>query len=113
MSSRTVTLNTANFDELVLRSDKTVVVDFWAAWCAPCRVLGPNIDRLAEERPDLVVGKLNVDEAQEIADRYRITGIPTVLVFRGGALVERSVGLVSFERLQELTPAAQAILARS
>jgi thioredoxin 1 len=106
-------LNTANFDELVLRSDKTVVVDFWAAWCPPCRVLGPSIDRLAEERPDLVVGKLNVDEAQEIADRYRITGIPTVLVFRGGALVERSVGLVSFERLQELTPAAEATLARS
>lgn len=113
MSSKTVTLNTANFDALVLRSDKTVVVDFWAPWCPPCRVLGPTIDRLAEERPDLVVGKLNVDDAQQIADRYGITGIPTVLLFRGGELVERSVGLVSFERLQELAPAAEAAVAHS
>jgi len=113
MSARTLTLTVNTFEELVLRSDKTVVVDFWASWCPPCRVLGPSIDRLAEERPDLVVGKLNVDENQEIADRYGITGIPTVLVFRGGALVERSVGLVSFERLQELTPAAETALARS
>jgi thioredoxin 1 len=113
MSARTLTLTVNTFEELVLRSDKTVVVDFWASWCPPCRVLGPSIDRLAEERPDLVVGKLNVDENQEIADRYGITGIPTVLVFRGGALVERSVGLVSFERLQELTPAAETTLARS
>jgi thioredoxin 1 len=113
MSARTLTLTVNTFEELVLRSDKTVVVDFWASWCPPCRVLGPSIDRLAEERPDLVVGKLNVDENQEIADRYGITGIPTVLVFRGGALVERSVGLVSFERLQELTPVAEATLARS
>ena len=113
MSSNTVTLNTASFDELVLRSDKTVVVDFWAPWCPPCRVLGPTIDRLAEERPDLVVAKLNVDDSQEIADRYGIQGIPTVLVFRGGELVERSVGLVSFERLQELAPSAKATLARS
>jgi thioredoxin 1 len=112
MSSNIVTLNTANFDELVLRSDKTVVVDFWAPWCPPCRVLGPTIDRLAEERPDLVVGKLNVDDAQEMADRYGITGIPTVLMFRAGELVEKSVGLVSFERLQELAPLAETTLAR-
>ncbi len=108
MSSKTVTLNTANFDELVLRSDKTVVVDFWAPWCPPCRVLGPTIDRLAEERPDLVVGKLNVDDSQDVADRYGIRGIPTVLVFRGGELVEKSVGLVPYERLLELTPPVKA-----
>jgi thioredoxin 1 len=113
MASNIVTLNTANFDELVLRSDKTVLVDFWAPWCPPCRVLGPTIDRLAEERPDLVVGKLNVDDSQGVADRYGIQGIPTVLVFRGGELVDKSVGLVSFERLQELAPAAEAPVARS
>lgn len=103
--STTVTLTTANFEELVLRSDKTVVVDFWAPWCPPCRVLGPSVDRLAEERPELLVGKLNVDDSQEIADRYGIQGIPTVLVFRGGELAEKSVGLVPYERLLELAAA--------
>jgi thioredoxin 1 len=107
--STTVILTTANFEELVLRSPKTVVVDFWAPWCPPCRVLGPSIERLAEERPDLVVGKLNVDDSQEVADRYGIAGIPTVLVFRDGELVEKSVGLVPYERLLELTPTAAAV----
>jgi thioredoxin len=106
MSSKTVTLTPQNFDSVVLNTHKTVVVDFWAQWCAPCRLLAPTVERLAEERPDLVVGKLNVDEAQEIAARYGISSIPTVLVFRKGALVEQSIGLVSFEKLQQLAPAA-------
>ena len=105
MSSKTVTLTSQNFDALVLNTDKTVLVDFWAQWCAPCRVLGPVVDRLAEERPDVVVGKLNVDDSPDIANRYGIHGIPTILVFRKGALVEQSVGLVSIERLQQLVPA--------
>ena len=106
MSDKTVTLTSQNFDSIVIRTDKTVLVDFWAQWCPPCRVLGPTVDRLAEERPDLVVGKLNVDEAQDIAARYGISSIPTILVFRKGALVEQSVGLVSFEKLQQLAPPA-------
>ncbi len=105
MSSKTVTLTSQNFDSLVLNTDKTVLVDFWAQWCPPCRVLGPTVDRLAEERPDVVVGKLNVDDSPEIANRYGIHGIPTILVFRKGALVEQSVGLVPYERLQQLVPA--------
>ena len=109
MSSKTVTLTSENFDAVVLNTDKTVIVDFWAQWCPPCRVLGPTVDRLAEERPDLVVAKLNVDDNQAIAARYGISSIPTLLVFRKGALVEQSVGLVSFERLQQLAPQAVGV----
>ncbi len=113
MSDKTVTLTSQNFDALVLKSDKTVLVDFWAQWCAPCRLLTPTVERFAEARPDVVVGKLNVDESQDIAGRFGISSIPTLLVFRKGALVEQSVGLVSFEKLQQLVPAAQPSVVRA
>lgn len=113
MSDKTVTLTSQNFDQLVLKTDKTVMVDFWAQWCPPCRLLGPTVERFAEARPDVVVGKLNVDDAQDVAARYGISSIPTILVFRKGALVEQSVGLVSFEKLQQLAPAAQPSVVRA
>ena len=84
----------ATFEEVVLNSDKPVVVDFWAAWCGPCRMVGPIIDELATEyKGKAVVGKVDVDNHQQFAAKYGVRNIPTVLVFKGGEIVNRQVGV--------------------
>lgn len=84
----------ASFDEVVLKSDKPVLVDFWATWCGPCRMLGPVIEELATEYEGrVVVGKVDVDNNQEFAGKYGIRNIPTVLVFQNGEVVGRQVGV--------------------
>jgi thioredoxin 1 len=102
MSSKVVTFTSETFDAQALAPNQTAVVDFWAAWCPPCRALAPSIEALATERPDIVVGKLDVDAHPEIAERYGISSIPTVLVFRSGELAARSVGLVPLSTLRDL-----------
>ncbi|MFT4698627.1 MAG: thioredoxin 1 [Flavobacteriaceae bacterium] len=84
----------ANFEEIVLKSDKPVVVDFWAAWCGPCRMVGPVIEELSNDYDGkAVVGKLDVDANQEFAAKYGVRNIPTVLVFQNGEVVGRQVGV--------------------
>jgi thioredoxin 1 len=84
----------ANFEEIVLKSDKPVLVDFWAAWCGPCRMVGPIIDEVSEEYSEkAVVGKMDVDANQEFAAKYGVRNIPTVLVFQNGEVVGRQVGV--------------------
>ncbi len=84
----------ATFDEVVLKSDKPVVVDFWAAWCGPCRMVGPIIDEVSSEYEGrAVVGKVDVDSNQEFAAKYGVRNIPTVLVFKDGEIVNRQVGV--------------------
>ena len=84
----------ANFEEMVLKSDKPVMVDFWAAWCGPCRMVGPIIDQISEEYKDkAVVGKVDVDANQEFAAKYGVRNIPTVLIFQNGEVVGRQVGV--------------------
>ena len=84
----------ATFDEVVLKSDKPVVVDFWAAWCGPCRMVGPIIDEVSTEyEGKAVVGKVDVDANQEFAAKYGVRNIPTVLVFKNGEIVSRQVGV--------------------
>ena len=84
----------ATFEEVVLKSDKPVVVDFWAAWCGPCRMVGPIIDEVSDEYDGkAVVGKVDVDANQEFAAKYGVRNIPTVLVFKGGEIVSRQVGV--------------------
>ena len=90
MSVQTVTKE--NFDETVLQADKPVLVDFWAEWCGPCRMVSPIVDEIAGERDDIVVGKVNVDEQGELAVRFGVMSIPTLLVFRDGELVQTAVG---------------------
>ena len=102
MSSKVVTLTAETFDSQALAANQTTVVDFWAAWCPPCRALAPSIEALATERTDIVVGKLDVDGHPEIAERYGVSSIPTVLVFRNGELAARSVGLVPLSTLRDL-----------
>ncbi|EIJ37823.1 thioredoxin [Galbibacter orientalis] len=84
----------ATFDEVVLKSDKPVLVDFWAAWCGPCRMVAPIIDQLTEEyEGKAVIGKVDVDANQEFAAKYGVRNIPTVLVFQNGEVVGRQVGV--------------------
>ena len=93
MSDHVRELTDENWDREVLQAPGTVLVDFWASWCPPCRMIAPSIDALgAEFQGRAKVGKLNVDENPRVAERYRISSIPTLLVFRSGQLVEQRVG---------------------
>ncbi len=84
----------ASFEETVLKSDKPVIVDFWAAWCGPCRMVGPIIEDLSNEyEGKAIVGKVDVDAHQEFAAKYGVRNIPTVLVFKDGEVVQRQVGV--------------------
>ncbi|MBR3473838.1 MAG: thioredoxin [Oscillospiraceae bacterium] len=98
-----IILTTANFEEEVLRSDKPVLVDFWATWCGPCRMLAPVIAQIAEEQDGVVkVGKVDVDEQPELAYRYGISSIPTLKVFKNGQLIKSSVGVVPKAMIEEM-----------
>jgi thioredoxin 1 len=101
-TSQVTILTDAIFQDQVLNSDQPVLVDFWAPWCAPCRAVGPTIDELAETNAGRVkVGKVNVDENSETPQRYGVSSIPTVLVFKNGKVVETLVGVQSRERYQQ------------
>ena len=87
-----VTITKENFEQEVLQSAKPVLLDSWASWCGPCRMLSPVVDEVAEERTDVKVGKVNVDEQPELAGEFGVMSIPTLLVFEQGKLVRQAVG---------------------
>ena len=92
-----------NFDEVVLKAEVPVMVDFWAPWCGPCRMVGPIVAQIAEEQDGkVIVGKVNVDEQEELAARFKVMSIPTIMIFKNGELVTTSVGAKSKEGLEEL-----------
>jgi thioredoxin 1 len=97
------TFTDGNFDQDVIKASGPVLVDFWAEWCGPCRRLAPTVDALAAELDGrVVVGKLNVDENPHIVSRYSVRGIPTLLLFKGGQIVESIVGLAEKQHLKTL-----------
>ena len=97
-----VVLNEQNFEAEVLKSEIPVLVDFWATWCGPCKMQAPIIDALAEEVTSVKFAKLDVDENMQLAQKYRVMSIPTLLVFKEGNLVGSAIGLQSKERVKEL-----------
>lgn len=89
-----ITITNENFDQQVLQSAKPVLLDFWASWCGPCRMLSPVVDEIAQENDAIAVGKVNVDEQPELATRFGVMSIPTLMVFKDGKAVNTSVGVV-------------------
>ena len=94
-------LSTKEFNDVV-NQNETVVVDFWASWCGPCRMFSPILEEFANKTNDVVVAKVNVDEEPDLAARFGVSSIPTVLVFKGGKAVKKSVGVISVSDLEEL-----------
>lgn len=91
-----------NFEEEVLKSDKTVLIDFYADWCGPCKMLSPIIESVANENEDIKVVKINVDNAQDLAIEYQVMSIPTIVVIKDGQEVNRTVGVVSKSQIEEM-----------
>ena len=95
--------NEENFESEVLQSDKTVLIDFYADWCGPCKVLSPIVEEFASENPDIKVVKVNVDEAQNLAINYEVMSIPTLVVIKDGKEVNRTIGVVNKSEIVSLT----------
>ena len=92
-------ITTDNFEQEVLQAEGKVLIDFWADWCMPCKMLSPVVDQIAEENPQIKVGKVNIDDEMALAQKYQIYSIPTLLVFEGGELVNQSVGVVPKDKI--------------
>ena len=88
-----------NFDKEVMQAEGTVLIDFWAAWCGPCRMIAPAVEKIAEERPDVKVCKVNIDDEQELAIKYGVMSIPTLILFKDGKAVKQTMGFQPEEAL--------------
>ena len=97
-----IDVTTDNFEQEVLKSDKITLVDFWAAWCGPCKMLSPIVDEVASSHPEIKVCKVNVDEEPSLAQQYNVMSIPMLLVFENGSIKQKSIGVISKSQIEAL-----------
>lgn len=97
-------ITSENFEQEVVRSDKVVLLDFFATWCGPCRMVGPIIEQIAEEKPDLRVGKIDVDQEGDLASQFQIFSIPTLIVMKDGKVINKTTGVSSKEEILSMIP---------
>lgn len=97
-----IEITAENFEAEVLNSDKPVLLDFWAVWCGPCMMLSPLVDEVAQEHPEIKVGKVNTDEQMALAQRFKVAAIPALFVVKGGEVVNKSVGAIPKEQIEAL-----------
>lgn len=103
MSEKAVAITNAEFEQKVVGASRPVLVDFWAEWCNPCRMLSPTIDQIAEDYQDrVIVGKVNIDEEAELANRFGVMSIPTLIVFKDGNVAAKSVGVVPKQKIASM-----------
>jgi thioredoxin 1 len=100
MSDKITEITNANFNDTVVKSEKPVLVDFWADWCTPCRMLSPVVDEVAQSfEGKVVVGKVNIDEQEALAQKFGVMSIPTLILFKGGEAVQKSIGVVGKDKI--------------
>ena len=97
-----INVTSSDFEEIVLKSDKPVLVDFWASWCGPCRMVGPIVEDISNEREDILVCKVNVDEEPDLAIEYKVMSIPMMIVFKNGQIYNKSIGAVPKQEIISL-----------
>jgi thioredoxin 1 len=103
MSEKITEVTNANFDDTVIKSEKPVLVDFWAEWCSPCRMLSPVVDEIAQNyEGKIVVGKINIDEQEVLAQKFGVMSIPTLILFKDGKAVQKSVGVVGKDKIKNM-----------
>ena len=102
MSAMHITME--NFDQEVMKSDKPVLLDFWASWCGPCQMLAPTIEEIADERTDIKVGEVDVDEQAELASQFRVMSIPTLVVIKDGKIINQAMGVRPKSQILEMLP---------
>lgn len=95
-----LTITNENFEQEVLNADKPVLIDFWAAWCGPCKMMGPVFEQVAAEHPEIKTGKINIDEEPQLAQKYGVMSIPTLILFENGQVKDTSIGLVPKEKIE-------------
>ena len=96
------TITKDNFENEILKADKPVLVDFWASWCGPCRMLSPTIDEIAEEHPEIKVCKINIDDEAELAIRHGVMSVPTLMIFKNGEIAQTAVGVRPKDEILDL-----------